>query len=69
MTATAKQPSHAVRMPPAHAQGLGEESSIWFKLTPLLKGGLDNPLRILMQMAERYGPSSPLTSPTSASCC
>jgi cytochrome P450 len=42
--------------PPAHAQGLGEESSIWFKLTPLLKGDPENPMRTLMQMAERYGP-------------
>ena len=35
-------------------------SSIWFKLTPLLKGGLDNPLHIIMQMAERYGPVIPI---------
>jgi cytochrome P450 len=35
---------------------LGEESSIWFKLTPLLKGDPQNPMRTLMQMAERYGP-------------
>ena len=34
--------------------------SIWFKLTPLLKGGLDNPLHIIMQMAERYGPVIPI---------
>ncbi len=40
----------------AHAQGLGEESSIWFKLTPLLKGDPENPMRTLMAMAERYGP-------------
>ena len=39
MTATAKQPIHAVEDAPSHAQGLGEESCIWFKLTPLLKGG------------------------------
>ena len=60
MTATAKQPIHAVEDAPSHAQGLGEESSIWFKLTPLLKGGLDNPLHIIMQMAERYGPVIPI---------
>ncbi len=60
MTATAKQPIPAVEEAPSHAQGLGEESSIWFKLTPLLKGGLDNPLRIIMQMAERYGPVIPI---------
>ena len=40
----------------SHAQGLGEESSIWFKLTPLLKGDPENPMRTLMAMAERYGP-------------
>ncbi len=39
----------------AHTQGLGDESSIWFKLTPLLRGDPDNPMRILMMMAERYG--------------
>src|SRR5262249_23488037 len=33
----------------------GEESSIWFKLTPLLKGDPENPMRTLMMMAERYG--------------
>ena len=42
---------------PAHTQGLGDESSIWFKLTPLLKGP-DNPLTVLMEMTKRYG--SPL---------
>jgi cytochrome P450 len=40
-----------------HIDQLGDESSIWFKLTPLLKGP-DNPLTVLMQMAEKYG--SPL---------
>src|SRR5262245_22135116 len=58
MTAMAKQP--VPEEAPAHTQGLGEESSIWFKLTPLLKGGLDNPLHIIMQMAERYGPVIPI---------
>lgn len=33
---------------------LGEETSVWFSLTPLLKGP-SNPLTILMQMADRYG--------------
>ena len=42
---------------PAHTQGLGDESSIWFKLTPLLKGP-NNPMSVLMQMTKRYG--SPL---------
>ena len=58
MTAMAKQPTPDAA--PAHTQGLGEELSIWFKLTPLLKIGSDNPMRILMQMAERYGPVIPI---------
>ncbi len=41
------------------AQQLGDENSIWFKLTPLLKDQ-KNPMRILMQMAERYGPVIPI---------
>ncbi len=39
---------------PAHVHQLGDESSIWFKLTPLLKGP-DNPMTVLMQMSQRYG--------------
>lgn len=39
---------------PSHIEQLGEESSVWFKLTPLLKGP-NNPLHVLMQMADRYG--------------
>lgn len=58
MTATAKQ-SATLDTPPL-TQGLGEESSIWFQLTPLLKGGLDNPMNLLMQMGERYGPVIPI---------
>jgi cytochrome P450 len=45
---------------PSHTLGLGEESSIWFKLTPLLRGDPENPMRILMQMMERYGPVLPV---------
>ncbi len=41
---------------PAHAQGLGEESSIWFKLGALLKGDPENPMRTIMMMTERHGP-------------
>lgn len=44
----------------SHTQGLGEESSIWFKLTPLLRGDPENPMRILMHMTERYGPVIPV---------
>ncbi|MCL4767102.1 MAG: cytochrome P450 [Hyphomicrobiaceae bacterium] len=40
---------------PSHVHQLGEESSIWFQLSPLLKGDPDNPMRTLMQMAARYG--------------
>ena len=32
--------------PVSHIHQLGEESSVWFKLTPLLKGP-NNPLTIL----------------------
>jgi cytochrome P450 len=38
---------------PSHQ--LGEESSIWFKLTALLKGDPQNPMAMLSQMTERYG--------------
>jgi cytochrome P450 len=38
---------------PSHAH-LGEENSIWFQLTPLMKGGA-NPMLTLMLMGERYG--------------
>jgi cytochrome P450 len=43
-----------VAPPPSHAHQLGEENSIWFKLTPLMKGGA-NPMLTLMLMGERYG--------------
>jgi cytochrome P450 len=44
----------------SQTQGLGDENSIWFKLTPLLRGDPENPMRILMQMADRYGPVIPV---------
>jgi len=40
--------------PVSHIHQLGDESSVWFQLTPLLKAP-HNPLTILMKMAERYG--------------
>ena len=40
---------------PAHTQGLGDENSIWFKLTALQRGGDHNPMATLMQLSERYG--------------
>ena len=45
--------------PVSHVDQLGEESSVWFQLTPLLKEP-HNPLTILMQMAERYGGAIPV---------
>jgi cytochrome P450 len=44
----------AAAQPLSHAHQLGEENSIWFKLTPLMKGGA-NPMLTLMLMGERYG--------------
>jgi cytochrome P450 len=44
---------------PAHVHQLGDQESVWFKLTPLLKGP-DNPLTIIMQMGERYGGVIPI---------
>ncbi len=38
---------------------LGEESSIWFKLSPLTKGG-ENPMNVLQQMTQRYGGVIPI---------
>lgn len=43
-----------------HVQQLGEESSVWFKLSALTRGHNDNPMRTLMQMTERYGPVIPV---------
>lgn len=42
-----------------HIQTLGDESSVWFNLTPLLKNP-ENPMGLLMQMADRYGPVIPV---------
>jgi cytochrome P450 len=43
----------------APSHGLGEENSIWFKLTPLLKGP-ENPMHVLMEMGRRYGGCIPV---------
>jgi cytochrome P450 len=40
--------------PPSAAQGLGEEASIWFKLTPLLRGNPQNPLKTLLDISQRH---------------
>ena len=52
MTVVAK--TEVPKSEPAHVHQLGDESSIWFKLTPLLKGP-DNPMGVLCQMTQRYG--------------
>ncbi len=43
-----------------HSHSLGEEDSIWFKLTPLLKDP-DNPMQMLLRMSEKYGGVIPVT--------
>ncbi|MEZ5774310.1 MAG: cytochrome P450 [Hyphomicrobiaceae bacterium] len=43
----------------APSHGLGDENSIWFKLTPLLKGP-ENPMEVLIKMSERYGGCIPV---------
>jgi len=37
----------------SHDHGLGEEQSIWFKLTPLMNQ--ENPMEVLMRLADKYG--------------
>jgi cytochrome P450 len=54
MTMTATSPAAVSTPAAAHAEGLGDESSIWFKLTPLLKGD-ENPMDVLMRMSQKYG--------------
>ena len=59
-TVTHKKPTGWVMgVATSHVQQLGEESSVWFALTPLLKGP-DNPLTVIMQMSERYGGVIPI---------
>ena len=40
------------------SHGLGEEQSIWFKLTPLL--AQENPMQVLQRLAEKYGGAIPI---------
>jgi cytochrome P450 len=54
------EPATSEAAAPAHAQGLGDESSIWFKLTALLRGGHANPMTVLLKMQDRMGPVIPL---------
>ena len=46
---------------PAHTQGLGEQESIWFKLSALQKDSTHNPMSALLQLNERYGGVIPLS--------
>jgi cytochrome P450 len=39
----------------SHTEGLGEESSVWFNLMPLMKATGDNPMRTLQRMADKVG--------------
>jgi cytochrome P450 len=39
----------------SHTEGLGEQSSVWFNLTALMKATGDNPMRTLMRMADKIG--------------
>jgi cytochrome P450 len=49
----------AIPAPVSYIDQLGEDSSILFQLTPLLKAP-NNPLTILLKMAERYGGVIPI---------
>lgn len=43
----------------AYAQTLGEEESIWFKISPFV--GAENPMEILMRLSEKRGGCFPIT--------
>ncbi len=45
---------------PAHTQGLGEQESIWFKLSALQKADNRNVMTGLLQLNERYGGVLPI---------
>jgi len=40
------------------SHGLGDEQSIWFKLTPLMNQ--DNPMQVLMRLSDKYGGVIPI---------
>ncbi len=42
----------------SYSHGLGEEQSIWFKLTPLLNQ--ENPMKVLMDLSVKYGGIIPI---------
>jgi cytochrome P450 len=39
----------------AHTEGLGEASSIWFQLMPLMKATGNNPMQTLMRLSDKMG--------------
>ena len=41
-------------------QKLGDDNSVWFKLSALARGDNDNPMPVLLKLAERYGPVVPV---------
>ena len=40
---------------PAHVERLGDQDSIWYKLSALSRGSVGNPMATLMQLTERHG--------------
>ena len=40
-----------------NVQKLGDDNSVWFKLSTLARGESENPMPVLMKLAERYGPA------------
>lgn len=55
MTTATEMASSTASADLKHVQALGDESSVWFKLSALARGEARNPMQLLMQMAERYG--------------
>ena len=45
---------------PAHTEGLGEQESIWFKLSALHKESGHNSMSVLLRLSDRYGGVIPL---------
>lgn len=44
-----------------NVQKLGDDNSVWFKLSTLARGESENPMPVLMKLAERYGPAVGVT--------
>jgi cytochrome P450 len=58
MTQAIEQTATSAARGASHTEGLGEESSIWFNLMPLMKATGDNPMRTLQRMADKVGAST-----------